>query len=228
MKRFNFPKNIYLYKEGIVEADFGELKHFIGQTFGNVKVCVVKLEKKAVHVRGLLFDFIATQKAFEELKQSINKDACHIIFTSRLFVTLDEQKRPHIRAGIFGYPSVISTSGIVEGPAKPREYYLYKQKYSRLGVWDIYQQKIKEKFKGRFIDYADTRLTEVIKGYIAQAIFFYIIGEPFCEKRNCRLFNAHWQEDLINAQIKKGSFCKEHRNILNETVSKTGGGYAVY
>ncbi|HLD83006.1 MAG TPA: DUF6775 family putative metallopeptidase, partial [Candidatus Omnitrophota bacterium] len=122
----------------------------------------------------------------------------------------------HIRSAIFGFPSIISTSGIVEGPAKPKDYYLYKQKYSQLGVWDIEEAKVKREFKGCFIDYQDKRLTEVLKGYLSQAVFFYLTGEPFCKSKSCRLFNAHWQEDLISSQIKSGRFCRLHQGILKQ------------
>ena len=147
------------------------------------------------------------------------KDACHIILSPKIFATLDENKRLHIRAAIFGFPSVISTSGIVEGPAKPKDYYIYKQKYTQLGIWNIEEAKLKRKFKGRFIDYEDKRMNEVLKGYIAQALFFYITGEPFCNKKDCRLFNAHWQEDLIYSQIKRGRFCRSHKAILKKINS---------
>ena len=167
-----------------------------------------------MQTRGLLFDFIGTEKAFENIKYSRAKDTCHIIITSKLFATFDEQKKLHIRAAIFGFPSVISTSGVVEGPAKPKEYYLYKQKYAQLGIWEREEVKIKQKFKGRFIDFQDKRMTEVIKGYIAQALFSYITGEPFCPDKSCRLFNAHWQEDLIKTQIKSGRFCPKHKRVL--------------
>jgi hypothetical protein len=181
-------------------------------------VYLVNLREKTVQTRGLLFDFIATGKAFQKLKYSNIKDACHIILTSRLFATYDEQKRLHIRAAIFGWPSVISTSGIIEGPAKPKEYYLYKQRYSSLGVWEIEEAKVKQKFKGRFIDYNDKRMTDVLKGYIAQAIFLYITGNPFCESKNCRLYNAHWQTGLIYAQIKNGRFCPRHKKALARLI----------
>lgn len=167
---------------------------------------------------GLLFDFIGTQKEFESLRHS-NKDACHIILTPKLFATLDEHKNLHIRAAIFGFPSIISTSGIVEGPAKPKEFYLYKQKYAQLGIWNIEEDKIKRKFKARFIDYADKRMNEVLKGYIAQSLFFYITGELFCQQKSCRLFNAHWQEDLIYSQIKLGKFCPKHKKLLKQIKS---------
>ena len=74
----------------------------------------------------------------------------------------------------------------------------------------------KGKFKGKFIDYKDRRSNEVLKGYIAQALFFHITGEPFCSQKNCRLYNAHWQEDLIFSQIKSGEFCAKHRKVLSK------------
>lgn len=163
---------------------------------------------------GLLFDFIATHNVFNRLKYSKEKDSCHIILTNTLFATLDTDKRPHIRSSIYSFPSIISTSGAVEGPAKPKDYYLYKQRYSRLGIWGLEETKLKNKFKNCFIDYGDKRMNEVIKGYIAQAMFFYITAEPFCDQKACRLFNAHWQEDLIYAQVKKRSFCRMHRELL--------------
>lgn len=176
----------------------------------------MKLEKKVVCTSGLLFNFLGTQKAFAKLKSAEKKDSCQIILTEKIFATLDIDKRPHIRACLFGFPSLISTSGIVEGPAKPREYYLYKQRYTQLGIWEIEEPKLKQKFKGSFIDYQDKRIGEVVKGYIAQAIFFYISGNPFCQMKSCRLYNAHWQEDLIFSQIKSGEFCRRHKDILEK------------
>lgn len=169
-----------------------------------------------MQTHGLLFDFLSTQKTFSTDTDSKAKDTCHIILSQKLFTTLDEQKKPHIRAAVFGYPSILSTSGIVEGPAKPKEYYIYKQKYTQLGIWDREEKKIKQKFKGRFIDYQDKRLTQVLKGYLAQALYFYIMEEPFCKTKSCRLFNAHWQEELIYSQIKWRGFCRAHKKMLKK------------
>lgn len=174
------------------------------------------MKKKAVCTTGLLFDFIGTEKIFDKFKYSRFKHSCHIILTNKIFATFDEARRLHVRASIYSLPSVISISGIVEGPAKPKEYYLYKQKYTQLGIWDIEEVKLKKKFKGRFIDYQDKRMNEALKGYISQALFFHMTGEPFCNKRSCRLYNAHWQEDLIYSQIKIGRFCRRHRELLKK------------
>ncbi len=217
---FNIPRKIYLYDESAKDVDFKELEAFVRNNFGKFAVKIIKLKEKIVSTKGLIFDFIKTKEAFDKFLKSSqtsskSNDACHIIITHKLFATYDEDKKLHIRASIYSFPSVISLSGIVEGPAKPKEYYVYKDKFSKLGVWPIEEPKIKKKFKLRFIDYADKRMTKVLKGYISQVVFFYLIGDPFCDDRKCRLFNAHWQEDLIYAQIKMGGFCPRHKDILS-------------
>lgn len=211
------PNFLYLYySEGVKGLDCKKIKGFIRKNFGNLKFNIVRLKKEVVQTKGLLFDFLNTQEAFRKIKYSRLKNSCHIILTEKLFATIGEDNRPHIRASVYAFPCVISTSGIVEGPAKPKEFYLYKQRYIRLGTWCLEEDKLKRKFKSRFIDYQDKRMTEVIKGYIAQGVFFYLTGEPFCKSKNCRLFNAHWQKDLLHSQIKSGKFCRRHREVLQK------------
>lgn len=221
--KLHIPESIYLYNEGVKGIDFKALANFLKKNFGNIPVKVTRLKEQVVQTKGLLLDPVKTFVPHREWNVHLKchprggprfKDICSVILTDKLFATLDENKKLHIRASIYGFPSIISTSGIVEGPAKPREYYLYKDRFLKLGTWPIEEPKIKRRFKGRFIDYGDKRLTEVIKGYISQAVFFYLTGEPFCEKRSCRLFNSHWQEDLIYSQIKIGNFCPGHKKML--------------
>jgi len=46
-------------------------------------------------------------------------------------------------------------------------------------------------------------------------VFYNLTGAPFCEDVNCRLFNAHWQEEMIKAQITGPyEFCPEHEKAL--------------
>jgi len=48
-----------------------------------------------------------------------------------------------------------------------------------------------------------------------------VTGQPFCEERGCRLFNAHWQEDLLYSQLGAGGeFCKYHNRIV-KTFSRS-------
>lgn len=210
----NVPKSIYLYDEGVEGIDFKKIKDFIAKNFGKIPVHIVRLRHKAVEAHGLMLNLAGTERAFTKLEFARKKESCHIIFTSKLFATPDEFGRPHIRASIYGSPSIISASGIVEGPAKPKEYYQYKQKYTRLGIWQIEEPEIRKKFKGEFIDYNDKQLSGVLNGYIAQALFYFITGDPFCTKKACRLYNSHWQKDLVYSQIKKARFCAFHKSIL--------------
>ena len=140
----------------------------------------------------------------------------HIAFTNQLLGTWDESdRRYHARVALYGFPNLLSTTGLVEAPARPREYYLLKQQYAALGMPDAAVVGLEGQFRGRFIGYGDERLTEVMKGYVMQAIFYALTGDPFCQDRNCRLFNAHWQEEVIQAQLESPyEFCPAHREML--------------
>ena len=165
---------------------------------------------------GILYDGFHLLRIFCEImpREERSREFVHIFFTNRLFATWDgNNKRYHLRASVYGVPSIISTTGLVEAPAKPREYYLLKQQYERLRK-DL--TELKERFKGSFIDYEDEHLTEVMKGYAMQAVFYALTGDPFCEDKDCRLYNAHWQEELIFAQLEgEYEFCGRHTRILD-------------
>lgn len=168
---------------------------------------------------GILYDGFRLQAILCDLIPPEERDPEHlnIVFTNRLFGTWDENdRRYHARVGVYGFPSIISTTGIVEAPAKPKEFYLHKQRYAALGKTDVPLEVLKEKFRGRFIDYDDERLTEVMKGYVMQAIFFHLTLEPFCSDKRCRLYNAHWQEEVLEAQLKPPEFCEKHERMLEE------------
>jgi hypothetical protein len=80
---------------------------------------------------------------------------------------------------------------------------------------------LKEEYQGRFLDHGDLRITEVLKGYAMQALFFNLSGEPFCEDPDCRLFNSHWQEEVLHAQIDgQYEFCPRHEAMLNELKTR--------
>ncbi len=136
----------------------------------------------------------------------------HIVLTPLLTCTFDEvDSRYHARTVVCGTPSLVSCSGIVEAPAKPKEYY-----YLALsGIMDSHA--LKKEFAGKFIDYEDERLTHVALGYTIQAIFFFVTdGEPFCSHQDCRLYNAHWQADVIRTLVEKPIFCSRHSAMLNK------------
>ena len=182
--------------------------------YGEIQYEQRRLQKKT-KAFGVIYDGLQLRKIFLELiaKQERSAKFVHIFFTNRLFATWqDGDRRYHARASIYGFPSIISTTGIVEAPAKPREYYLLKQQYAAFQK-DLLE--LNDKFKGQFIDYDDKRLNDVVKGYVMQAIFYSITGHPFCDNKSCRLYNAHWQQDMIFAQLdSEYEFCERHTEVL--------------
>jgi len=163
----------------------------------------------------IMYDGFEFQKVLTELipNNELSLDKFHVIFTNKLTCTFDQNDfRYHGRTVIGSNPSIISTTGIIEAPAKPREYYFDLLSNFTKGV-NI--DSVKKKYQGTYLEYHDQRLSKVIEGYLMQAVFYYLTGEAFCDKKDCRLFNAHWQNDLIYSQLKVGKLCDKHQQILN-------------
>ena len=165
-----------------------------------------------------LYDGFILQRIFAEMIPSVEGNHVHIIPTSLLTCTFSEDDwRYHGRTVICGSPSIISTTGIVEAPAKPREFYV-----AQLGnMAEVGNSKMP--FAGRFIDYEESRITAAASVYALQSLFFFITsGEPFCKNKKCSLYNAHWQEELIG-MIEKGGLCNQHwqmADLFNKRSTK--------
>ena len=175
--------------------------------------------KNAANQNIIYYDGFELQNVFRDLitDKELHQDIFHVIFTNKLTCTYDyNDYRYHGRAVIGSNPSIISTTGIIEAPAKPREYYLELISKSRQG---INTETLKEKYKGTFLEYHDSRLSIVIQGYLLQALFYYETGEPFCDEKDCRLLNAHWQKDLLYSQIESGKLCQKHQKILKNMTT---------
>ena len=162
-----------------------------------------------------LYDGFELQRTIAEFIP-INETAdsiLHVVFTNKTTCTFDDNDfRYHARALIGSNPTIISTTGIIEAPAKPKQYYLDLM----TGFSEEMIKEIKEKYKGVFLESHDSRLHKIAEGYLLQCIVYYETGEAFCEDKECRLFNAHWQKDLFYSQIEKRRFCKRHSKIMNE------------
>jgi hypothetical protein len=201
--------------KNILQSDF-----FPPPLYGEIRFEEERIQEPGSKTPGILYDGFRLQELFWNLlpREEANLRYMHIIFTEQLIGSWDEgDLRYHARTSIYGFPNILSLTGLVEAPAKPREYYLLKQQIPQAALDDIALLSLKEQFKGRFLDYQDARTTEVMKGYVAQAFFNHTSGFPFCSDKSCRLFNAHWQEELIQAQINSYyEFCPSHQELLKE------------
>ncbi|UCF57202.1 MAG: hypothetical protein JSW15_01595 [Deltaproteobacteria bacterium] len=166
---------------------------------------------------GIIYQGEGAQRLMQGLllSRERNLSFLHIVFTNQLIGTWGEG-RYHLRVAVYGIPNLISTTGLVEALAKPREFYLLKQQYVGLGIPQGVAE-LERELGERVLRHGDPRVTEVMKGYVMQALFYHVTGDPFCEDRSCRLYNAHWHEEAIAAQIGGTyQFCPRHEAILDQ------------
>ena len=177
------------------------------------KTIMVEDAKKIEDV--VMYDGFELQNIIYDVitKNDSEPNNLHIIFTNRLICTYDTaDSRYHGRTVICSNPAIVTTTGMIEAPARPREYYFEAMKYKMQGL-DI--QDIKKKYSEKFLDYHDNRLSKISEGCLLQAIFYYMTGDVFCDSLDCRLNNAHWQKDLLYSQLKIGKLCNKHQALLD-------------
>ncbi len=155
-------------------------------------------------VRENFFDGLWLQRKLTSILSlkypgELRDDSLHIVLTGKLFGTFGK-RRYHARVLLAGEPCLLSTSGVVEAPARPREYYFAKAKYMSEGM-DI--SELDEVFKERFVEYDSPKLTDILCSYILQLARYRYTGEPFCDSDKCCLHNSHWQEEVLNLQYNK-------------------------
>lgn len=173
-------------------------------------------------IGGIVYD---GRRLLEILSKAIPDEGvlenASIVLTDRLVSTYSrDDMRHHLRTIVCGFPSIISLPGIVEAPAKPREYYLMRQRVELEGGSELALARLKSAFKGRFVDYGDPKTLDIVKGLGLQAVMYHLTLDPFCDKKSCRLFNAHWQEDLIKSQAGFPGLCSPHAKLLKRLGEK--------
>ncbi len=160
---------------------------------------------------GIVYDGGKLGNALMHLLPNNDLRTAHIVMTDRLVSTFSEEDlRHHLRTLVAGFPTLVSVPGIVEAPAKPREYHVRRQALELMGASMVELESLKRSFRRRYIDYDDPRTPKVIMGLALQAVLYHLTLDPFCCIKHCRFYNAHWQEDLIRSQVKPDGLCPKH------------------
>lgn len=191
--------------------------------FGEVQFELRLLMDPSKRVPGILYDAYQYAGVLRDLlpKGERSLRVLHVVFGHRLLGTFDDDGRYHARTVVCSVPSLVSTSGLVEAPARPPEYYTIKaQLTGALGAVPF--EVAKAPFAGQFLDYDDARLTDVAKGYALQVAMYHITKEAFCSEPACRLFNAHWQSELLLAQVESGGLCGRHEAVASRVRTLAG------
>ena len=152
--------------------EFFNLKKSFEKHIPTIKEISIEIENKDMSNKQemILYDGVELNKIIKELIpiDENNLNTLHIIFTNKLTCTFDENDlRYHARAWVGSNPIIISTTGIIEAPAKPKQFYMdLITNFSEEAV-----EEIKKKYKGEFLEYKDFRLPEIVEGYILQTVF---------------------------------------------------------
>lgn len=197
---------------GDIETPFNSLIH---AERNDVSVELSRMSGAEPHALDL-YDGNWLQRAFFSMLFDRAASECtdhyaHLVFTGRLIGTF-ETRRYHARVVIAGAPSLLSTSSIVEAPARPREYYFIKAKLSQSGAGTT---ELDRAFEGRFLRHDDPKITSAMRSYALQAVFYQAAGREFCPEPQCCLFNSHRQEEVLRAQV-DGVLCAKCSAILEE------------
>ncbi|ELY60304.1 hypothetical protein C491_03380 [Natronococcus amylolyticus DSM 10524] len=184
---------------------------------GNTMLGTIRYEERALEhperEGGVLYDGRQVQRALNSALPSEERglETLHVALLDRAIGTWgDHDGRWHKRVNVLGQPALVSVPGLYEAPAKPEEYYKEKQRHSLLSGDAPPREVLENRVEGDFLIEDDPRTTDALKGYVLQAYHVLETGEAFCDREGCRLFNAHYHEDLIAAQLREPEFCSGH------------------
>ena len=85
----------------------------------------------------VMYDGFELQNIIHDVitKSDSEQNNLHIVFTNRLICTYDTaDNRYHGRTVICSNPAIVSTTGMIEAPARPKEYYFEAMKYKMQGL----------------------------------------------------------------------------------------------
>lgn len=184
---------------------------------GNELLGTVRYEERAIEeperAGGVLYDGIALRRAFNAALPDDERglDHLHVVVLDRALATWgDHDARWHKRVAVPGQPAIVSVPGLYEAPAKPEDYYREKERQALLSGDAPPREVLENEVEGDFLVSRDPRTTDALKGYVLAAVSLVETGEAFCPVEGCRLFDAHYQEDLVEAQLREPEFCSEH------------------
>ena len=119
----------------------------------------------------IMYDGFEIQKIIRDNLQDFENQTLHVILTNRFTCTYDESDaRYHGRAVICANPAIISTTGMIEAPAKSSEFYI-EAMANRAQGQDI--KSVKEKHEDEFLEYQFTAENlDLFTGFTIKIVMF--------------------------------------------------------
>lgn len=184
---------------------------------GNTMLGTIRYEERALEnperAGGVLYDGLAVQRALNDALPAEERKLSHLhvpVLDRALATWGAHDGRWHKRVNVLGQPAPISVPGVYEAPAKPEVYYKEQQRHAMLSGDAPPREVLENEVEGEFLVADDPRTTEALAGYALSAYHYFETGEAFCDSAGCRLYNAHRQPGLIEAQLREPEFCARH------------------
>ncbi len=166
---------------------------------------------------GVIYDGFMLSQVLLNFFPFKRGEEIRVLITDRLLATFDTDMRYHLRTCILGGGwNIVSTNGLIHAPARPKEFYFARRLLGEK-MDEVAIREIEEVLGDRFLRENDPRIFEVLKSLLLQAFFYSGFGEGFCSDKDCRLFNPHWQEEVINSLVKKRGelgLCEKHKEMF--------------
>ncbi|WP_248897758.1 DUF7001 family protein [Haloplanus halobius] len=184
---------------------------------GNTMLGIVRYEERALATPeregGVVYDGQAVQRALNARLPDAERglDHLHLPLLDRVIGTWGaHDARWHKRVAVLGQPALVSVPGLYEAPAKPEAYYEAKSKHALMTGDAPPREVLEAEIEGDFLVEGDPRTTEALKGYVLAAVDFLETGTAFCDDERCRLYDAHRQPGVVQAQLREPAFCAAH------------------
>ncbi|MFO7946653.1 MAG: DUF6775 family putative metallopeptidase [Armatimonadota bacterium] len=142
-------------------------------------------------------------------------DHLHIIFVTHLLAKIDQPLDFSSYIAALGAPTVISTSGLVEVPERPKEYHFKRLQYATFGTED-HLPELAEDFADQTLGYGDPRLNDVLRGYLLMALVYRATGDGPCDIPTCPLYAGETQAEVLQAQVgDRSALCPHHADLIS-------------
>lgn len=207
-----------LYRDAALPEAFARarvLSPYDSET-GNEMLGVIRYEERVLdnpeRGGGVIYDGFDIRESLERRLPATERslDILHVVLLDRIIGTWGNDGRWHKRVNVLGPLSLLSVPGLYEALAKPESYYRAKQKHALVSGDSPPREVLENEVDGQFLRQDDPRTTAALKGYVLQAVHLLRTGDAFCDRSHCRLYNAHRQETVIEAQLQPPEFCEEH------------------
>lgn len=164
----------------------------------------------------IIYDAYAWQSLWRALLPAAEArlSQIHIIFTAHYFgVWPANAAYLQLRGAIFGIPTIISTSGLIELRVLSKRYHFLRQQLAMFGLGEEAEE---EQLLGIMsFGFGDRRINEIGKSYLLQALFYHWTGEIGCEEPYCVLSEEQsMEEKLRQMQRQHLTFCERHQKIF--------------